>query len=72
MNNTWNYITECKSCNKRHINTSYIKTIQWSIFDESLRPIKDRGFVYNYCVSVECANKITKQELISYDNINKK
>ncbi len=69
---TWNYIVQCKSCNNKLLINSFPKeTTDWNIFHASLTNLREKGFTYNVCESRECLYKITKQELISYDNITK-
>lgn len=72
-NNNWHYITKCLACNNKILKDGIVpKEREWNIFHESLRSIREKGFTYDHCVSKECQNNITKQELISYDNQTKK
>ena len=71
--NNWHYVLKCCVCDTKILKDGITSKVKdWSIFLESLRSIKEKGFTYDKCNNVLCQNNITKQELISFDNKTKK
>lgn len=71
--NNWHYVLKCCVCNTKILKDGITsKGKDWSIFLESLRSIRNKGFTYDRCTNILCQDDITKQDLISFDYKSKK